>query len=142
MLFNTADWNHLRVSVPMLLSLGVAGLTFSGADVGGFFGNPDAELLTRWYQVGAFYPFFRGHAHLETQRREPWLFGEDATRRIRAAIRERYALLPYIYTQFRLANTSGIPVLRPLWFEFPDAKGTRGLQPLMRPFFSDETFLF
>lgn len=48
---NAADWNHLRVSVPMLLTLGVSGLPFSGADVGGFFGNPDPELLTRWYQV-------------------------------------------------------------------------------------------
>ena len=48
----------------------------AGADVGGFFGNPDAELLTRWNQVATFYPFFRGHAHLDTKRREPWLFGE------------------------------------------------------------------
>jgi alpha 1,3-glucosidase len=56
-----------------------------------------------WYQMGIYYPFFRGHAHLETQRREPWLFGEDTTRRIREAIRGRYALLPYIYTLFRCA---------------------------------------
>jgi alpha-glucosidase (family GH31 glycosyl hydrolase) len=54
-----------------------------------------------WYQLGIYYPFFRGHAHLETQRREPWLFGDDTTRRIREAIRGRYALLPYIYTLFR-----------------------------------------
>ena len=48
----------------------------AGADVGGFFGNPDAELQTRWNQVATFYPFFRGHAHLDAKRREPWLFGE------------------------------------------------------------------
>jgi len=55
-----------------------ASLTFeasTGADVGGFFGNPEPDLLVRWYQVGAFYPFFRGHAHHDTKRREPWLFG-------------------------------------------------------------------
>ena len=46
-----------------------------GADVGGFFGNPDTELLVRWYQVAAYLPFFRGHAHHDTKRREPWLFG-------------------------------------------------------------------
>lgn len=47
----------------------------TGADVGGFFGNPDTELLVRWYQLGAYYPFFRAHAHHDTKRREPWLFG-------------------------------------------------------------------
>ena len=51
--------------------------------MGGFFGNPDVELLQRWYQAAIFYPFFRAHAHLEAKRREPWLFGEEATNRIR-----------------------------------------------------------
>ena len=117
---NAADWKHLAVSLPMVLTLGVSGLTFSGADVGGFFGNPDAELMTRWYQVGTYYPFFRGHAHLETKRREPWLFGEESTAIIRTAIRERYALLPYIYTLFEESHRVGAPVLRPLWYEFPN----------------------
>ncbi|KAB2597127.1 glucan 1,3-alpha-glucosidase [Pyrus ussuriensis x Pyrus communis] len=72
---NSADWDHLRVSVPMVLTLGLTGISFSGADVGGFFGNPEPELLVRWYQLGAYYPFFRGHAHHDTKRREPWLFG-------------------------------------------------------------------
>lgn len=53
-------------------------VVYTGADVGGFFGNPEPELLVRWYQLGAFYPFFRGHAHLDTKRREPWLFGYSA----------------------------------------------------------------
>lgn len=46
----------------------------NAADVGGFFGNPEPELLARWYEVGSFQPFFRGHAHIDTRRREPWLF--------------------------------------------------------------------
>ena len=121
---NAADWDHLRVSVPMTLTLGVSGLTWSGADVGGFFGDPDAELMTRWYQLGAFYPFFRGHAHLDTRRREPWAFGEPHTGHIRDAIRRRYALMPYLYALFEKAHRSlqekGTPVLRPLWYEFPD----------------------
>ena len=121
---NAADWDHLRVSIPMTLTLGVSGLTWSGADVGGFFGDPDAELMTRWYQLGAFYPFFRGHAHLDTRRREPWAFGEPHTGHIRDAIRRRYALMPYLYALFEKAHRSlqekGTPVLRPLWYEFPD----------------------
>ncbi|CAL8467821.1 g7359 [Coccomyxa elongata] len=124
---NSADWDHLRVSLPMIMSVGIAGLPFNGADVGGFFGNPDAELITRWNQVATFYPFFRGHAHLDTKRREPWLFGEDATRRIREAIRARYVLLPYIYTLFRHANTTGLPIMRPLWYEFPEVEATHGI---------------
>lgn len=56
---NTATWGHLAMSVPMLLTQGIAGLPFSGADVGGFFGNPDPELLVRWYQAG-----FSGCGHI------------------------------------------------------------------------------
>jgi alpha 1,3-glucosidase len=45
------EWSHLKISNPMILSLNLVGITFSGADVGGFFRNPDIELQTRWYQV-------------------------------------------------------------------------------------------
>ena len=65
------------------------------ADVGGFFKNPDPEMLTRWYQVAAYQPFFRAHAHIETTRREPWLFDDQWKKAMRAALRERYELLPY-----------------------------------------------
>ncbi|GER41265.1 alpha-glucosidase [Striga asiatica] len=129
---NTAEWEHLRVSVPMVLSLGLTGISFSGADVGGFFGNPDTELLVRWYQLGAYYPFFRGHAHHDTKRREPWLFGERNTQLMREAIHVRYMLLPYFYTLFREANVTGIPVARPLWMEFPSDENT---------FSNDEAFM-
>jgi alpha 1,3-glucosidase len=115
---NTADWGHLRYATKMLLSMSVAGLTFVGADVGGFFGNPSTELLTRWNQAAAYQPFFRGHAHHDSARREPWVFGEPTTSRIRAAIRERYSLLPYVYTLFHACHASGMPVMRPLWAHF------------------------
>lgn len=129
---NTAEWDHLRVSVPMVLSLSLSGIAFSGADVGGFFGNPDTELLVRWYQLGAYYPFFRAHAHHDSKRREPWLFGEQNTKLIREAIHIRYMLLPYFYTLFREANTTGVPVARPLWMEFPSDEAT---------FKNDEAFM-
>nr|KYP47448.1 Neutral alpha-glucosidase AB [Cajanus cajan] len=129
---NTADWDHLRVSIPMILTLGLTGMSFSGADIGGFFGNPEPELLVRWYQIGAYYPFFRAHAHHDTKRREPWLFGERNTELIKDAIHVRYALLPYFYTLFREANTTGVPVVRPLWMEFPSDEAT---------FSNDEAFM-
>ena len=60
---NFAAWDHLRASIPMLLSVGVAGLPFAGADVGGFFKDPSPELLVRWYQVRSIYtaPTLRQH---------------------------------------------------------------------------------
>ncbi|CAG8800492.1 20870_t:CDS:2, partial [Dentiscutata erythropus] len=100
---NYAKWEHLAISTPMLLTIGISGLPFSGADVGGFFGNPEPELLIRWYQAGAFQPFFRAHSHIDTKRREPWLFGDPYTGYIRDIIRERYALLPLWYTLFHEA---------------------------------------
>ena len=117
---NAADWGHLQKSIPMLLTLSLSNYAFVGADVGGFFGNPEPELLIRWYQAAAYTPFFRGHAHLETKRREPWLFGEENTQRIRSAIVARYQLMPYIYTSFFRAHQEGTSLMRPLFFDFPD----------------------
>lgn len=117
---NAAEWEHLKISIPMCLSFGLAGLAFCGADVGGFFKNPEVELLVRWYQAGAFQPFFRAHAHLDTARREPWLFGEDNMVLIRSAVRQRYALLPFWYTAFYHSHRHGVPVMRPLWMEYPE----------------------
>nr|XP_033809671.1 neutral alpha-glucosidase AB isoform X2 [Geotrypetes seraphini] len=117
---NSAEWDHLKISIPMCLSLSLVGISFCGADIGGFFKNPSTELLVRWYQMGAYQPFFRAHAHLDTTRREPWLFGEEIKQLIRSAIRQRYALLPYWYTLFYQSYHTGEPVMRPLWVEFPD----------------------
>ncbi|XP_053553897.1 neutral alpha-glucosidase C isoform X2 [Bombina bombina] len=119
---NIAEWDYLKISIPMLLSLSVTGITFCGADVGGFVGDPEPELLVRWYQAGSFQPFFRAHAMLGSKRREPWLFGADNTCLIKNAIEERYKLLPYWYLLFYRAHISAEPVMRPLWVEFPKQK--------------------
>ncbi|KAM8916133.1 neutral alpha-glucosidase C isoform 5-T9 [Spinachia spinachia] len=136
---NVASWEYLSISIPMLLSLSVTGIAFCGADVGGFFQDPEPELLLRWYQAAALQPFFRGHSAKGTKRREPWLFGEKVTAAIRTAIQQRYCLLPYWYTLFHLAHTTGLPPLRkgyrsfypnphrPLWVEFPGEQSTFGV---------------
>lgn len=109
---NEAEWSHLEIASPMLLSLNIGALSFVGADVGGFFGNTNAELMTRWMQAGAYTPFFRGHAHHDAKRREPWMFGEETMVRLRKAAMARYALLPHWYTLFYEAASSGMPVMR------------------------------
>ncbi|KAM8938957.1 neutral alpha-glucosidase AB isoform 1-T1 [Pelodytes ibericus] len=121
---NAAEWGHLKISIPMCLSLALVGISFCGADVGGFFKSPEPELLVRWYQAGAYQPFFRAHAHLDTPRREPWLHGEANLKVIRDALQQRYALLPFWYTLFYSALREGEPVMRPLWVEFPSDPST------------------
>jgi len=116
---NAARWDHLAAAGPMLLTINTAGLSFIGADVGGFFGNADSQLMVRWMQSGAYQPFFRGHAHHDSARREPWLFGDEALQMLRQAAMERYALLPFWYTVFHTSSITGMPVMRPLWMEYP-----------------------
>ncbi|KAJ2376658.1 hypothetical protein IW150_001848 [Coemansia sp. RSA 2607] len=116
---NGADWEHLRMSVPMLLSCNLSGMLFCGADVGRFFGNPPPDLLTRWYQLGIWYPFFRAHAHFSSERCEPWLLSEPHVSYIRNAIHERYRMLPYWYTLFHKASVTAMSVLQPLGIKFP-----------------------
>lgn len=115
---NTANWEHLAISVPMLLSLSVSGLPFVGADVGGFFNNPSGELMARWYEAAAYTPFFRNHAHQDTDRRELWQFEDRFAQRMKHSILARYRILPYLYTLFFLSSSPAYSVLimRPLWF--------------------------
>ncbi|XP_050680339.1 neutral alpha-glucosidase AB [Leptidea sinapis] len=121
---NMAEWGFLAASVPMCLSLATAGVSFCGSDVGGFFKYPDAELMTRWYQAGAFQAFFRAHSHIETKRREPWLYDATTLARIRDAVRRRYALLDFWYTLFYEHSIDGLPVTRPLFQQYPQEQQT------------------
>jgi alpha 1,3-glucosidase len=115
---NQAEWSHLQQAFPMILSHGIAGMSFIGADVGGFAQTPSDELFTRWFQAGAFYPFFRSHSIKDVKRREPWMKGD--TDIIRKALRLRYSLLPAWYTAFQRTSVEGIPVLRPNFVMFPN----------------------
>ena len=66
----------------MVLNLGLSGQPFCGPDLGGFDGDPDPELFERWFQLGAFLPFARGHGAKGSCRKEPWSFGEQTERRV------------------------------------------------------------
>lgn len=116
---NTANRAHLKATIASLTNLGVSGYPFIGADVGGFDGCPDAELLVEWMELGAFQPFYRNHSGKNTCMREPWLFGKELESRTRRAIERRYRFLPYLYTLFEEASRTGLPIMRPLWLEFP-----------------------
>jgi len=110
-------WDYLRFTVPQLLSLGLCGISNAGGDVGGFAGDPEPELAVRWYQLGAYMPFFRGHSAKGTKRREPWLYEKKHSDLIKESIKDRYKLLPYWYTAFEEHCTTAVPLLRPIWFD-------------------------
>ncbi len=116
---NRSSWPHLRATIAQLTNLGVSGFPFIGADVGGFVGCPEPELLTRWMEVGAFQPFFRNHAADDACAREPWVHGEPWESAMRAAVERRYRLMPYLYTVFEETARTGKPIMRPAWYEFP-----------------------
>ena len=111
---NVATWEHLRIGVLQLQRLSVSGMPFCGTDIGGFSGEPDAELFTRWIQFGVFSPFMRAHSAGDTSEREPWSFGPEYEALNRKFIELRYQLLPYFYSVFWEHSRYGFPILRPL----------------------------
>ncbi|CRL04690.1 CLUMA_CG017754, isoform A [Clunio marinus] len=116
---NTDTWEYLEASIKMCLSISVAGISFCGSDVGGFFGDPEEELFVRWYQAAAFQPFFRSHANFDSPRREPYLLEGDSLAAVRDAIKIRYAMLPFWYTMFYEHERFGHPVMTPMLTNYP-----------------------
>lgn len=119
---NTSTWNHMRISIPQLLNLGLSGYSFVGDDIGGFAGSPAPELLTRWMELGVFNPIYRNHGEKGSRNREPWVDGPEHEAIRKHYIETRYELLPYIYTGMEAASRTGIPLMRPMFLEFPADK--------------------
>lgn len=115
---NQAYDEHMLLGVRLLNSLGLSGMPFVGMDIGGFMGVPTQALYARWMQLGAFSPYFRNHSAYNSKASEPWTFGEDVLNVSRTYIDLRYRLLPYLYSSFREANASGMPVMRSLAIDY------------------------
>ncbi len=115
---NSSSWEQFKLSIPLLCGLGLSGVPFVGADIGGFGGNCTPELYARWIQAGVFYPFCRSHSMLASRPQEPWSFGPRVTKIAREYIKLRYSLMPYIYNSFRQSAETGLPVMRPLALDF------------------------
>jgi len=111
---NVASDEHMLLGFRLLNSMGVSGVPFTGMDIGGFIGNPSPELFVRWMSLGVYSPLFRNHTHIGYNYREPWLFGEYNTVKIRKILEQRYKLLPYLYSSFYKAHKTGMPINRML----------------------------
>jgi alpha-glucosidase len=125
---NYSTWDHLKLSVEMIMSIGISGIPFVGADIGGFtilgpkwpfLCRCSPELFARWIQVGVFYPFCRTHTSKPARYHEPWRFGPKVERIARGFIRLRYSLLPYLYSVFWEHTQNGMPIVRPLFLHWP-----------------------
>jgi alpha-glucosidase len=117
---NSSWWEHLWMSVPQLLNMGLSGIAWAGVDIGGFWGECDGELLTRWVECAVFQPFCRNHSAKGVRRQEPWAFGEPYEGLIRRLLKLRQRLIPYLYTVFEECHRTGAPIVRPLFYEFPE----------------------
>jgi alpha-glucosidase len=115
---NTATWESLALSIPMFQSLGLSGIPFVGADVGGFYGRCNGELLTRWYQVAFLTPMCRSHMSIDSYDHEPWRFGTYYEDIIRKFLKLRYRLLPFLYTNLETSSRTGIPLFRPILLNY------------------------
>jgi alpha-glucosidase len=130
---NISSWEHLEMAVPMCLNLSISGQPFVGTDIGGFVGSPSGELYTRWLQLGVFTPLMRTHTEINSKDQEPWSYGPEYESINKKSIELRYKLLPYIYTQFYRASISGTPIMRPIFFDYPNDIET---------YWSEKEFLF
>ncbi|CAA6669562.1 unnamed protein product [Spirodela intermedia] len=125
---NLANWEHLHMSIPMMLQLSLSGQPLSGPDIGGYAGNASPKLFGRWMGVGAMFPFSRGHSETDTIDHEPWSFGEECEEVCRLALLRRYRLIPHIYTLFYMAHTKGTPVAAPTFFADPKDPRLRSVE--------------
>ncbi len=122
---NWSSFHQIGLSLRMIMNLGLSGVPFTGADIGGFSGFAkylfkDSELYKRWIQTGVFYPFSRSHTAKHTKDQEPWSYGPEVEEISRRYIKLRYKLLPYLYTLFREASKTGQPIMRPLFYNYQE----------------------
>jgi alpha-D-xyloside xylohydrolase len=124
-----ADWDGLAASLRGGLSWGLSGGPYYAHDIGGFYGKPDGELYVRWVQAATFFSHMRFHG---TSPREPWFFGEEVERIVRAWLGLRMRLIPYLEASLHRERHRGLPLVKALPLVFPD-------DPWARAF--DEVFI-
>lgn len=127
---NVSTWDHLAMSLPMQMNIGLSGVPHVGSDIGGFAGQATPELMARWLQAGAFYPHarvhYQGHGN-DGYSQEPWSFGPEVEAIAKKYVSLRYQLMPYLVTAFHEASVTGAPVQRPLVYEFQNDPKVRDL---------------
>lgn len=119
-----SQWEVLAYEVPFTAQGGNVLMPYITHDIGGFIGpNVSYDLYARWIQFGVFSPFLRLHSAHENPEegnvRMPWTYGEKGIELAKKFFRLRYSLIPYIYTYCRIASDDALPIVRPLYLEYP-----------------------
>ena len=118
------DWDAYKRQIVAGLNYSLTGMPYWTTDIGGFFRPGSSqytdsnyhEILTRWFQWGAFNPIFRIHGYQSET--EPWKYGEAVENNMRTMLNLRYRLLPYLYSAAWKVSSSGSTIMRPLVMDF------------------------
>ncbi|HDZ40697.1 MAG TPA: hypothetical protein ENH59_03330 [Bacteroidetes bacterium] len=130
------DFSTLRKQVKAGLNISLCGIPWWTTDIGGFWGHPQkpgyTELMIRWFQYGTFCPIMRMHGVRYPEKKEDgekvgsglgnevWSYGDQALSIMTHYLKIREKLRPYIKIQMDKASKDGTPVMRPLFYDFPD----------------------
>ena len=115
---NASWWEHLLMNIKMMPSINMCGFIYSGADTGGFGSNIDSELAIRWNQFSIFAPLYRNHSAMGTREQEPFAFDGETEETLRNIIKFRYAMIPYLYSEYMKAIKNHDMLIAPLNFEY------------------------
>ncbi|WP_125152340.1 TIM-barrel domain-containing protein [Clostridium rectalis] len=115
---NKSWWQHLEMNIKMMPNLNICGFLYSGADTGGFGSDTTSDLLIRWNQFSMFTPLFRNHSSKGTRQQEPYKFDEDTIDTLKNVIENRYAFIPYIYSEYMKAAKNDDCYFKAITFEY------------------------
>ncbi|XP_073709957.1 sucrase-isomaltase, intestinal isoform X1 [Misgurnus anguillicaudatus] len=121
---NYSGWDQLLKSIVGMMEFSIFGMSYTGADICGFFNPAEYEMCLRWMQLGAFYPYSRNHNSIKNPRQDPVAWDDAFKTASRNVLNIRYTLLPYLYTLMYEAHVHGNTVIRPVLHEFNTDENT------------------
>lgn len=119
---NASIWNHLKLSIPQILSIGLSNFMINGVDIGGFNEDVNKELLCRWIESSVLTPFMRNHSSINTRKQEPYSFDQETMDIYRKYLKIRYRFLPYLYNLVYRMNKYGELINAPLFYYYQNDK--------------------
>ena len=117
---NLSSYEDVKLQISMVLSLSISGMPYCGCDLGGFWGDSEPDLLSVYYEAALFFPIYRNHKIKNANEQELFLLPAYYQERILKAINTRYKFLPYIMELARKSSSNGEPIIRPLFYDYPN----------------------